>query len=171
MGITCSDCGTDSPNEAAFCWKCGQRLDTHARQEQPALPWKYQEFSQTLGNAAVTDTFVYGGINASGAMDPRQAAVINEGVRLLLDRVSAEGWEPAEAIDATSLAKSGKVSWTSKEHESLRKILSFAPSSIQVDVTLHDVRVLFRRCGQYQESFHEALMEDLRRMRLQLQGL
>jgi hypothetical protein len=113
----CKSCGTQLPNGANYCMKCGYTLRGQiATQPKQQGHWEYTEFSQSLGGVVIKRTTVFGGINASGSIDPRQAVVIEKGVQQILKQYSNEGWEPNEPIDAGSLAKSNRVEWRVKEH-------------------------------------------------------
>jgi uncharacterized protein YjhX (UPF0386 family) len=144
----CPSCGAKVVQGAKFCHNCGSGINatgsTGIPQPSRRGRWQYREFHEPLGNVTIKDSFVFAGLNASGSMDSRQSQVIEAGVRRLIDRISVDGWEPAEAIDVRALALAGHVEWESEEHESILKAFT-SPSSVVTNVTLLSVRVNFRR--------------------------
>jgi hypothetical protein len=100
--------------------------------------WEYREFTASLGGVTVVDA-------SAPVSDERILALVRRGVQALLSRHAADGWEPYEPLDARSLLLEGRVSYSERKRESLRKFFIHPTSSIALDCTLDAVTIPLRR--------------------------
>lgn len=90
----CYKCGTQLPNEAEFCWKCGKPQTAQSQGDEPR--WETCEIVWQKG-------FVVEAIGPAGKYSPAEAAITSGSQsndldvsehRALVSRLTEEGWEP-----------------------------------------------------------------------------
>lgn len=105
--------------------------------------WEYDEFSESLTPYAGTTRYsahvaawhgLYGGVPDPNMRDP-----IQRGVKALLDRVSADGWEPVEPVEPNRLWDANRINYVYANDF----IDSFSGTSRSA--RLQDVNLNFRR--------------------------
>jgi len=123
----CAKCGAELTENSIYCSTCGApRQEPLTKSLNPVQQGHFEtrEFSQPFPGKIKTET--------GYELDPTDKVlrdIINAAVQVLLERLTPEGWEPTEPIDAGRLWLMGRV---------IRKN-SFA------SVTLVEVRIYFRR--------------------------
>jgi len=103
MAIYCMNCGTELPDEARYCWKCGR-----PQQAVDATPssvaqsrWEYSDIVVPLDFA----------IKPSLMRQPLQdaAPVIDARVYQALRDAAKDGWQPESPTDAASLMQLNRI--------------------------------------------------------------
>jgi hypothetical protein len=139
--LFCCQCGTEIPNEASFCWKCGkpqkhevQQSTNTVRQDTVPGHWEYKEFIASLANSPKYKT---DGVTIPPSIpDPRYEPIISSAVRQLLEQATTASWEPIEPIDAGRLWQSGRVD---------RRVREVGVLFPKYEWTLLSVKINFRR--------------------------
>lgn len=123
----CANCGHELREGDKFCAECGTSAGGAAAQAQPARRghWEYHTFTESLNGAKFTGISypMDGGVASAKSGDI--AGTIERVVNALVARLSAEGWEPDESINANTLWREQHVKWEVKggNFTSLRIIL------------------------------------------------
>jgi hypothetical protein len=105
MASSCMACGTDLPDGAAFCWRCGepqQAAPAPAAAPQPQVNWEYQEIVVPLDITTATAQGWGKHIElATAQAEHLLVAQIKEAAR--------NGWQTEDQPELRSLLQSGRV--------------------------------------------------------------
>jgi hypothetical protein len=108
--VPCPHCGAQRPDEDHFCGRCGASLRAGAQADSlhPARPPRREHRDLTIPLDLVADDFEFDYASSLAAMAERTRR-FDLTVRERLAAVAAEGWEPAEPVDWTSLMNAGRI--------------------------------------------------------------
>ncbi len=120
---------------------------------RPGGPWEYEMFTEVLTFTKYPEKKKFALIHPMAPLHTRNvpdydnelAKLIDKAVRNLLQRVSAQGWEPFEAYDADSLWAKGRV-----RYEDGLDIRDRADHKREVEPAT--VSILCRRRVKYRDS-------------------
>ena len=113
MATSCMACGTDLPDGAAFCWRCGtsqQAAQAQAQAQTPAaapqpLPqvtWEYQELVVPLDLTTAT-------AQGWGKHIELAAAQAEHLLVAQIKQAARNGWQTEDQPELRSLLESGRV--------------------------------------------------------------
>lgn len=136
MAKHCTNCGFALRDTDKFCAECGTAVGGVAARTQATRDghWERRTFTESL-NGATFKGISYpldGGV--ASAKSGNIAGYIEGVVNALVARVSAEGWEPDESINANTLWKEQHVNWETK-----------GGTFTELRIQLNGVSVRFRR--------------------------
>jgi len=137
----CINCGAQLPDQASFCMKCGKphRPDLSSVPSPKHERWQYKEFCEDLIPYTSGRKFKSNSTYDSLPYNTTEMNVpINKAVQVLLERVSLEGWEPVEPIDAQRL-------WNARRVKFFKGRADIFPDPNRYSWELMEVCINFRR--------------------------
>lgn len=111
MAKYCANCGHELRDGDKFCAECGTPLGDLRPPQQTAQQgrWVYQTLTESLNGATFKGISWPLSGGAPSAKSGDLPGYIEQVVNALVDRMSAEGWQPDEAISPASLWRNDHV--------------------------------------------------------------
>ena len=104
----CVKCGTELPDDANFCLKCGKVLKATVQAEpERQIQWEEKEFSELFSPVVVYKQTP--SVLDQNALIQQMRNPIQVTTQKLLQRARAEGWEPTEPTDPGRLFLNGRI--------------------------------------------------------------
>jgi hypothetical protein len=138
----CIACGQVLPAEARFCAGCGRPV-AGITSPRPSDPWEYRDFTVPFpGNLTPWYSLATSRPPVYARLPVQALRLIDRAAASLVQKMGAQGWEPAEPTDAGSLWKAKRVGFKIRPRDSL---WALATMQARFDIVLTSLVIRFRR--------------------------
>jgi zinc ribbon protein len=132
MVIHCTSCGTELPDGAAYCWKCGKPQGGANTSGSPLQRWEYKD---------LVIEFPKQEFSRIGTDDKHYYAVVERGNAFILAALQTEsrdGWQADGTTDFKTLHRNGRI----KTHDTFSLLDSSMSKTTYERVTIRLKRLV-----------------------------